>query len=165
MSASRTPRTVRWVVGSLAVLVLMIAFVNYDSWRLGRVRAAILIGSPWWAATIAGEGAAFPTGERYRALCMAGDGPAAEFRRESRREYRILENGRVEQRESRRRRIRTSDVRFTDRTQWRAAVTELGARLRCESLTVVFPSSGILWADLDSEGNVVHTSMDSGLLP
>lgn len=145
-----------------AVGAWVMAVFRYDPWRRNRVRAALVPGTSWHDALLAGETAAFPSSETFVVICMAGDGPAAEFERVSGRSYRLVQNGRVEPDGGSTRRTSTSAERFTTRADWAAAVSKLGERLRCESLTVIWPPTDALQVELDDRGRLVRVSTSAG---
>jgi hypothetical protein len=117
-------------------------------------------GVPWHNALLAAEGVAFPSGEQFVAFCMAGKGPAAEFVRESSRDYRIIENGVVDATSAHSGgRVRTSDLHFNDRQEWAAAVSRLGERLQCEALRVIFPPTDSLRVEVDTGGRLIRVAV------
>jgi hypothetical protein len=142
-----------------------VGFLEYDPWRMKRVESAMQLGSRWPDAVRDGEMAAVPSSERYVAYCMAGDGPAAEFARTTRGQYQIVQNGRVAIAAGQPHRVSTSLERFRSRSEWASSVSEVSKALRCQSLTIVFPPSCIMWADLDSRGKVVRKLASGGWLP
>ena len=141
-----------------AISIWVLAVLQYDPWRRRRVQAAMPQGMSWHDALLAGEAAAFPGGEKFVAFCMAGDGPAAEFTRVSRATYRLVQHGRVEPDRGAPHRVPPSEELFSDRAQWVAAVSKAGERLRCESLTILWPPTDVLEVELDASGHLVRMS-------
>jgi hypothetical protein len=93
---------------------------------------------------------------------MAGDGPAAEFWRASRGSYRLVQNGRLQPSEGRPQRVRTSEETYADRAAWASAVSNLGNRLRCDSLTIIWPPTDVIDVDLDNRGRLLRVSTSAG---
>jgi hypothetical protein len=154
-----------WRAGSvLAVTIVVgwaVAVVGYDPWRRGRVLTAMRPGSTWPNAILQAENAASPDREEFVAFCMAANGPAAEFRRGSSGTYSIVQNGREEPDGQFTRRVRTSEEHFRNRARWSKAVSDLGQRLRCGSLSVIWPPTYQLVADLDAAGRLIQVSTAS----
>ena len=156
----RLGQAIRRVGGVLAVTIVavwVLAVVRFDPWRRDRVLSAMRSGSPWPHAILQGEGAAFPDGAEFVVFCMAADGPAAEFTR-SAAGYRLVQNGRVEPEGQFTRRVQTSDEHFPDRARWAKAVSDLGKRLRCDSLSIIWPPTDHLVAELDTDGRLIRVS-------
>jgi hypothetical protein len=106
---------------------------------------------------VAGEAAAFP-GERIRRILHGGRWSGREFARVSRATYRLVQHGRVEPDRGASHRVPPSEEVFSDRAQWVAAVSKLGERLRCESLTILWPPTDVLEVELDASGHLVRMS-------
>jgi hypothetical protein len=149
---------VGYVLAFIIIAVWVFAVARYDPWRRDRVVAAMRPGSTWPLAVQQGEGAAFPNGAEFAVFCMAADGPAAEFVRQSSGAYRVVQNGRVEPEGQFTRRVQTSDEHFADRARWAQAVSDLGQHLRCESLSIIWPPTDQLVAELDGEGRLIRVS-------
>ena len=113
----------------------------------------------WSQALLAAEVAAFPNGDKFGALCTAGDGVAADLGRRSSDEYFIVQFGMVLNPDTpHARRVQTSEVSYSTRSDWQSAVTRLGAALECQSLQILFPGSDVIGLRLDERGRVAATS-------
>ncbi len=105
-------------------------------------------------AVLAAEAASFPRGERFGALCTAADGVTAQVMRLSSDSYGLIEYGTVVGGGPKR--LQTSDRRFNNRAQWADALADLGERLPCAQVIILFPSTDALPIEIDADGKHVR---------
>jgi hypothetical protein len=140
---------------ALAAVVFIGSVAAYDPWRIRRVRNAVRPGATWAGSVAAAEAAAFPESEPFRAMCVASPGAAAHFVRED-GVYTVAQYGQVMGPAGpAQERVLTSTDRFANRSSWATAVAELGTRLRCESLVIVFPFTDASTVRLSAQGTIV----------